>query len=555
MKFTSFLENLYFGDLDKSRLKYGEVPEGDPVVEKMVAAFLEASREYPPAKLEEFHRVPEELLERLRKTGFFGMIIPKEYGGVGMTLHQYLAAVERIVRADMALGILSLAHLSIGVKGIILFGNEQQKRKYLPRAASGEMIFCYALTEPLIGSDAKNIQTTAELSGDNGHYLLNGTKTFITNANYSGGLTVFAQMDKNKPGTLGAFIVETAWEGVTVGKDMEKMGLVASSTASIQLKNVKVPKENLIGGPADGFKIAMTILNYGRLALGAASSGMLIASYEDMKKRAASRVQFGAPLDRFELIQEKILKAYVHKEVVSAITNLTAGMLADDPVANAAPESSHCKLYGTNRAWETLYNAMQVAGGSGYLKSMPYEKRMRDFRVATIFEGTTEIHSIYPPLFLARDMMKMMGSKNALARFLLIAGAYVKPVFWTLPAKSAAMKRAVKVIKKNARRFRSLFLKAVLIHGPSFPKREFLLRRLTVISTHVYALLALVMRMQYLQDKGEQSDDLNAVVDYFTEEVIRECGAACRLKPDRVERKHRELFSRLAGSAEAPHNA
>ena len=161
------------------------------------------------------------------------------------------------------------------------------------------MIFSYALTEPRIGSDAQHVETMAELSDDATHYVLNGQKTYITNANYAGGLTVFAQMDGKRPGFMGAFIVETSWDGVKIGKDMPKMGLKASSTAAIQLKDVRVPVENLLGKPGDGFRIAMAVLNYGRLGLGAASVGMMDQSLKDMMKRATTRIQFGVPIGDF----------------------------------------------------------------------------------------------------------------------------------------------------------------------------------------------------------------------------------------------------------------
>ncbi len=162
------------------------------------------------------------------------------------------------------------------------------------------MIFAYALTEPKIGSDSQNIETTAVLSENNRFYLLNGNKTYLTNANYAGAMTVFAQMDPTRPGFMGAFIVETSWDGVKIGKDVSKMGLKASSTAAVKFKNVRVPKENLLGQPGDGFKIAMTILNYGRLALGAASTGMMKLSLQDMVKRSASRTQFGDSINNFD---------------------------------------------------------------------------------------------------------------------------------------------------------------------------------------------------------------------------------------------------------------
>ena len=183
---------------------------------------------------------------------------------------------------NLDLGFTALAHLSIGTKGILLFGTEEQKRKYLVPAASGHMIFSYALTEPRIGSDAKNIETTAVLDDNGEYYILNGQNTYITNANYAGGLTVFAQLDPQHPGVLGAFVVETAWDGIKIGQEMPKMGLKASSTAAIKFTDVRVSKENLLGQPGDGFKIAMTILNFGRLALGAASSGVMKLSLKDM---------------------------------------------------------------------------------------------------------------------------------------------------------------------------------------------------------------------------------------------------------------------------------
>lgn len=543
MKFESFLENVYFGIPDGDRMRYAEAAADDGLVRKMVDAFLEASKDHPPEVLESLGHAPKELLDKLRQSGFFGLIIPKEYGGQGLSLRQYLAVVERIVRVDMALGILSLAHLSIGMKGIVLYGNDAQKTRYLPRAASGDMIFCYALTEPLIGSDAKNITTNAVLSGDGQYYILNGMKTYITNANYAGGLTVFAQMDAKKPGTLGAFIVETAWEGVSIGDDMKKMGLTASSTASIKFTNVRVPKENLIGKPGDGFKIAMTILNYGRLALGAASSGMMAASYEDMMKRAEKRVQFEGPISRFELVQEKIVKAFVHKEVASAMTSMTAGFLEDDPLAYVANESSHTKLYGTNRAWETLYDAMQTAGGAGYLKTQPYEKRMRDFRVATIFEGTTEIHSIYPPLALTRNFLKMMP--RGIGRIVFLLGARLRPGRTYLRSDIPEVRRALAAVKRYARLFRNIFLSGIIRYGKKFPEKEFLLRRLTAISVSLFGLLALSVKADTQKKQGADVSDAVAALRYYIEEAAVDVKRSRNLKADALEHAHTALFDYL----------
>ncbi len=547
MKFDSFIENLYFGKLTETG--YGEALSTDPAVRDIIKKYKDATKDYSPGDLEKLGKVPPELLKRLGKIGFFGLTIPSEYGGTGLTLRQYLSVIREISSLDASVVIVSLAHLSIGMKAVQLFGSEEQKKKYLPRAASEDMIFCYALTEPLIGSDAKNINTTAELSPDGSHYILNGTKTFITNANYAGGLTVFAQMDKNKKGKLGAFIVETAYPGVTVGPDMEKMGLSASSTASINLKNVKVPGENLIGKPGDGFKIAMTVLNYGRLALGASSSGALEACFHDMVERAEKRVQFERPIIEYELIQEKIAKAFMANEAVWAMTNFTAMLLEKDPLGYVAIESSHCKLYGTNRAWESLYDAMQTAGGTGYLKTQPYEKRMRDLRVATIFEGTTEIHSIYPPISLLRGVAKKIFSRDRpfLVRFPDLAALRFPHAGWSTADPDFLVRRSLAAVKNYSGIFRKLFLKAMLKFGKRFIEMEYLCRRLTGISINLFILMALSLKIKEFRKMNLPVENARRALEFYLETSKEEVIQNSRLYPDKREKIYHDLIDRVRG--------
>ena len=547
MTYENFLINLYFDALDTDRFKNFREFEADETTQTIIQKYLEVNSAYPASSLEEKGTVPADLMEKLGRNDFFGLTIPREYGGLGLSLSQYLHIVETLASENMSLGILALAHLSIGLKGILLFGNEEQKRKYLPAAASGEMIFSYALTEPQTGSDARNIQTVAAVSEDGKHYILNGSKTYITNANYAGGLTVFAQLNPAKPGYMGAFIIETAWDGVKIGKDMPKMGLKASSTAAIQFQDVKVPRENLLGRPGDGFKIAMVILNYGRLALGAASAGMMKQSLLDMSDRAARRTQFGVPINQFELIQEKMVRAKVHGYVASAMTAFTAGMLESNPTAIVAIESSHCKLFGTTRAWETIYDALQVAGGSGYLTTQPYEKRMRDFRVTTIFEGTTEIHSIYPALFVLRTLNKRLQAEASGRLPQLIA--LVKKIFgrirWPIAFDEKMMNRAARFAKASARRMRLMILLGFLIYGKSVSRREFFLRRITTLSLYIYGIIAMLARLEAARKSGRPIDaDLNLLA-YFLEEARQVRKLNQRVFSSRQERLHRQITSAI----------
>ncbi len=550
MQADSFLINAVFGIPDLGRVRNFRDRAADEKTLAVIRRFQEITSEFPAAKLDEMGTIPEAAMERLKEIGFFGLNIPTAYGGMGLNLQQYLKVTEEIVARNISLGFTALAHLSIGIKGILVFGTAAQKEKYLKPAATGEMIFSYALTEPRHGSDAKNIETTAVLSADGRHYILNGQKSYITNTNYAGGLTVFAQMNPSAPGFMGAFIVETGWQGVTIGKEMPKMGLKASSTAAIQFKNVSVPRENLIGRPGDGFKIAMTILNYGRMALGAGSAGTMRQSLQEMKKRSAARKQFGVSIDSFELIQEKMVAAKVNGYVTSALTAFTADMLMDDPLAAVAIESSHCKLFGTTRAWDTLYDALQVAGGAGYLATQPYEMRMRDFRVTTIFEGTTEIHSMYPALYmirrLAKRLEKVSGSKGGRIYFLL------KSLFgrtrWRLRFNQEKMDRALHEAAANARWIRLMVHAAIIIYGKKIYAKQFLLRRITTLSLYLYGIVAVLARIETARRAGREVAADLLLLDYFVEESRRRSkkgfGNLFASRKERLNRKIAESIRR-----------
>lgn len=550
MEQAGFLEAAYRGVLDASVFERFPVHVDRKKVEDLVGAYEALLKDFPPQEIETLGRVPDEMIRRMGQAGLFSFSIAKEYGGLGFTLWEYLEVIREMARRDLSVALVSIAHLSIGIKGIQLFGTEEQKQKYLPPAASGDLIFSYALTEPLVGSDAKHIQTTAAFSEADGCYILNGHKTYITNANYAGGLTVFAQLDPDRPGHMGAFIVETHWDGVKIGADMPKMGLKASSTAAIHFKDVKVPRENLLGKPGDGFKIAMTILNYGRLGLGAASTGMMEQSVEDMVRRARTRTQFGVPIESFELIQEKIVKARAYAFACEAMTTLTAAFLEQDPFRNTAMETSHVKLFGTTRAWDVLYDALQTAGGSGYLTTQPYEKRLRDFRVTTIFEGTTEIHSIYPPLFAMRRMAKeqaeehrgMWGAAKTLWRQL------TGPMQWNFPFTDQDFKKAARQALRNGRLLRCALGILPAVYGRKVGSKEYVLRRWTTLSLYTFAVLAMLARLKKDWDRGLLRDEDRLLLAYMVEEM-KECRRRClRLWNTRKERIGAEIYRWVRGS-------
>ncbi|MFP4565873.1 MAG: acyl-CoA dehydrogenase family protein [Spirochaetaceae bacterium] len=547
-----FLEHLYQGRFQEDLLRFPRPDERK--VEQFMQRFAEAVRDYSPENIEKQGVVPDELMAKLKEIGLFGLTIPAEYGGLGFSTSEYLRVVEKMAGHDMALVLVPLAHLSIGMKGITLFGTEEQKRRYLTAAASGEMVFAYALTEPKTGSDAQHIETKAELSEDGSHYIINGSKTYITNGNYAQGFTVFAQLDPQKPGYMGAFIVERAWEGVNVGKDMPKMGLKVSSTTPIQFKDVRVPKENLLAAPGDGFKIAMNILNYGRLGLGAASAGLMKQSLQDMSKRAESRKQFGVPIREFELIQEKLVRAKAHAYAASNMTYFTAGALEQEPLANVAIEGSHCKLYGTNECWNTLYDALQTAGGSGFIATQPYEKRMRDFRVTTIFEGTTEIHSIYPSLTLLRSLGKELAKRTNGAAKLAYLWSFGRTVALShMAGGRPSLDRALQTARKSEKLLRTLVKKALTTYRKKVTEHEFLLRRITWLSLSLFWLVASVTALKRRFPDGDYPADELALLDYLVEEAREVQERDGHFKPDGLESAHHAVMSYIGADPGGTH--
>jgi len=532
----SFLHDLHVrGGFDRERFEGFRFRAPEPRAEALAASFEELAESFPPGEAEAAGAVPREAIARMGELGLFGMSIPVAYGGAGLPFSQYLKVVERMAAVDLSLALVSLAHLSIGVQGIVLFGSDDQKGRYLVPAAAGERVFAYALTEPATGSDAKHIRTSARRSDDGTHWILNGQKTYITNANYAQNFTVFAQIEGNRPGHMGAFVVDRASAGLTVGPDMPKMGLKASSTAFLRFDDVRVPDEDLLGAPGDGFRIAMTVLSYGRLAVCAAGLGLMERSVGDMVRRATGRVQFGVPISSFELVQEKIASAQVSRFVGANMVEFAARQLEDDPAANVAVETSHCKLFCTTRAWQVLYDAMQVAGGSGYLATSPYERRMRDYRVATIFEGTTEIHSIYPALLLLRGIGEGLPRAAVSRAAALLRGA-VRGSSWPIAPDLPGLRAAARLARSCGRWVRRLLHLGALIWGKGVTSREYLLRRITWLSAREYGILAALGRIEGERREGRDVGESIALLGAFVQETDEAVPALRRLRPSRLER-------------------
>jgi len=368
-------------------------------LKKSVREFAE--REIAPnvMKWDEASEFPLATIKELGKLGLLGIIFPPEYGGAGMGYIEYVTGIEELSRVDGSVGIIVAAHTSLCSNHIFLAGSEAQKKKYISKLATGEHIGAWGLTEPSSGSDAGSARMTAAKT--KGGWILNGTKTFITNGSYADVLVVLAVTDKAAhTHGLSAFVVEKGTKGFRPGKKENKLGLRASDTSELIFEDCFLPAENLLGGEGNGFIDAMRILDGGRISIAALALGMAEGAYEAALKYSKQRKQFGKAISEFQAIQWKLADMATEIEAAKLLT-LRAGAMKDAGMKTTL-ESSMAKLYAGEVAVKCANEGVQIHGGYGFVKDYPAEKFYRDVKLCTIGEGTSEIQR----LVIARQLLK-----------------------------------------------------------------------------------------------------------------------------------------------------
>ncbi len=340
------------------------------------------------AELDEKEEFPHEIMQVLAQSDMFGIFIPEEYGGLGMGSLELCIAVEELSRACLGVST-SYAANALGTYPILLFGTEEQKKRYLPDIASGKRLVAFALTEANAGSDAAGIQTTAKKDGD--YYILNGTKQWITNGGEAEIYTVIAMTDPSR-GARGAsaFIVEKGTEGFSFGKKEKKMGIRASVTRELIFDNCRVPRENLLGREGMGFIVAMKTLDQSRVGVGAQGVGVAQGALEEAIRFARQRVQFGKPVISFQAVQHMLADMATLTEAARALVYSVARYV-DSGAKDIYKPSAMAKVFATDVAMKVTTDAVQVMGGSGYMREYPVEKMMRDAKILQIYEGTNQI--------------------------------------------------------------------------------------------------------------------------------------------------------------------
>jgi acyl-CoA dehydrogenase family protein 9 len=520
----SFAKALFHGQIDSNAiLPYPKSnPDEQQMLQMTVDAIEKMGKEINPARIEEEKRMPDDVLQKFREMGLFGLIIPEQYGGFGFSNTSYVQILAALSIVDSSITATIAAHQSIGLKALLMFGSDEQKEKYLPKLATGEMIAAFGLTEPGAGSDAGSLKTAAELSADGSHYVLNGGKIWITNGGIAQFYTVFARTKVPKDG-ITCFIVTRDMEGFSTGAEEKKLGLVGSSTVALTFDNVKVPRENVIGEPGKGFKIALGVLNNGRLGLAGACAMGGNKVIQHAMDHALQRKQFNTPLADFGLIQSKFAAMVTETFAAEAMVRTTAALM-DGGKYDYSLESAMCKIFCTEAEWRLVNECLQIAGGTGYMKEYGYEKVLRDSRIFTIWEGANEILRLFVGLSglqgpgeelrelaetLKKPMTDVVQTIGVLSDFGVrwiqrrVATRGVSSVE-KLEGVHPSLEKEAAVFDRYVAQLATEAETALRRHGKKIVQHQFAVKRIAEIAIDLYAVVCTLSRVtSIIAEKGE----------------------------------------------------
>jgi len=520
---TSFAKALFHGRIYEDMVF--PYPSMDKEEASTIDIFCEAIDRFftdnvDPGAIDKNHKIPKEVMDGIAELGLFGCVVPQEYGGAGLSMTGYARAIQTLAKYDASIATMLMAHQSIGLKGIIMYGTEEQKKRLLPDLASGKKLAGFALTEPTSGSDAFSIKTRAVKDGDN--WILNGGKIWITNGGTGHTFTVFAKteldVDGGKKDKISAFIVEKGMEGFTSGPEEEKIGIRGSSTTSLYFDNVKIPKENVLGEIGRGFKYAMEILNTGRLGLAAGSVGGCRMMVSICIQEAVRRKQFNRPIISFGMIKQKLAHMTMDTYALESATFLTTGLM-DAGVQDYSLESAICKILGADAIWDVVDETIQIHGGNGYMTDLPYARVLRDARIFRIFEGTNEILHLFIALAgmqspgeelkeVAKAMKAPIKSLGVLSDFAIkwvkrrsIGGDTITKAHPLLKREATQIEDFTLALSKTVE---ALLLK----HGKEIIEKQFAQHRIAKWVINLYIMIAVVSRAtRMLDEQGVKKAD------------------------------------------------
>ncbi|XP_026274672.1 very long-chain specific acyl-CoA dehydrogenase, mitochondrial [Frankliniella occidentalis] len=542
-KSQSFVMNMFRGHVQASQVfPYPQVLDEEQVdtlqmlVDPTTKFFAEVN---DPLKNDQLEKVEDQSLEGLWELGAFGLQVPQDLGGLGLNNTQYARLVEIVGANDLGVGITLGAHQSIGFKGILLFGTPEQKAKYLPRVTTEKQFAAFCLTEPSCGSDAGSIKSRAVPSPDGKHWVLNGSKIWISNGGLAEIMTVFAQtpVKDEKTGEVKdkvtAFIVERSFGGVTNGPPEKKMGIKCSNTTEVYYEDVKIPVENVLGGVGNGFKVAMNILNNGRFGMAAAMSGTMRSVTKTAVDFATQRMQFGQRIDSYGAIQEKIARMSTLQYVTESIAYMISGNM-DSGSQDYHLEAAISKVFASECAWYVTDEAIQIMGGMGFMRGSGLERVMRDLRIFRIFEGTNDILRLFVALtgiqFAGAHLKELQRAfKNPAANLGLLLGEARKRAIASVGLDSGPdmtkyvhpeLKPCAEQASKCVADFGRTIETALIKYNRKIVEEQFVLNRIANASIDLYTMVVVLSRCtQSLNNKSPSAQHEKLMTELWCNEA------------------------------------
>jgi len=502
---SSFSKSLFLGEIPEELVFPFPKPEADD--EKKTVELIRSLREfaaeaYDPRKIEEEGWIGDDVIAGLAERGMLGLYVPEEYGGQGLSQTGYCRVSEVFGQIDATLAVVMGVHQSIGMKGIVLYGSDEQKERWLPDLASGRKLAAFALTEPNAGSDVYGMETRAARQPD-GSFRLSGTKHYIGNGSKAGVLVTFAKLD-DEHGHV-ALVLEPEMEGFEVGHRFDTMGLRGNDLRTLHFNDITVPAENVLGEPGQGFKLAMHILNTGRMSLGTGSVGATKLLLDHVIGHVREREQFGMPLADFELVQDKVGWMVSYLFGLESMAYMTTG-LVDAGVPDYSLESAIVKVAGTEFLWYAANRSLQLKGGAGYMRDEPYEKVVRDIRIFPIFEGANDVMRAFIALSGLKGLGKELegladvglddpiGSIGVL--FDYVRGRVQREV---MPDRVSlaheALEDLASPVGEQVKRLRGVSESLLREHGKGIVERQFQQKRLADAVADVYAQICVLSRV------------------------------------------------------------
>lgn len=566
----SFSRALFKGDLASSSVF--PYPSSLPTdsdrsnLKELVAATETFSNKVnDPALNDKTSTIPTATRTALKELGAYGLQIPEIYGGIGLNNSSYGRLTE-VLGSDLGVAIHLGAHQSIGFKGLLLFGTDEQKKKYLPSLATGESVAAFSLTEPSSGSDANSVKTRAELQKD-GSWILNGSKLWTTNGGEAKFFTVFAQtsiLDEKAPGgkkdMMTAFIVERAFGGVTNGPPEKKMGIRCSNTTTVSYDNVRIPKENVISTVGGGFKVAVSILNNGRFGMATMLTGTMKVVIKAATEHVLARQQFGRTLSSFEAVKGKLASMSAKCYATESFAYLLAANM-DAGQKEFAIEAAIAKVVASEAAYSVTYDAMQLVGGASFMTDLPYERILRDLRIYSIFEGANDILRLLIAgqglSTLSKSLKEKSSSSSSTSSTLgLVAMIGMAQLGLTrgpsFPQKDVALplREYARVIEKQVAEFNVICIQLLMKHGKEVSEQQLLLQRAADVVIDISVATATISRASraFAANESAAVDDIALCELFCIEAAVRTEEALSALREDGLHKKVVSLKNRIAKS-------